>query len=110
MKINGKKLTAIILALTIAISMAAVGLTNVGAYADDSVSGAGNKVYFQVDSSLWKNYKNITCYIFPHNGGDAPITWGSKKGVMTYEGGDIWSFDFDEKGIYISKGKKYILK
>lgn len=69
-------------------------------------SGSGNKVYFYADPSLWKYFKNITMYIYEH-GGDTLITWGSKKGNMTNEGNNIWSFDFDQKGISLDPGKQY---
>ncbi|MBQ4214175.1 MAG: hypothetical protein II673_03275, partial [Ruminococcus sp.] len=73
---------------------------------DDSTVGAGNKVYFEVNPDLWKNFKTVTLYLYPH-GGDAMITWGSKKGNMTYEDNNVWSFDFDAKGIELDSGKQY---
>ena len=76
------------------------------AAADDSTVGAGNKVYFEVNPDLWKNFRTVTLYLYPH-GGDALITWGSKKGNMKDEGGNKWSFDFGDKGIEIESGKQY---
>lgn len=73
---------------------------------DDSTVGAGNKIYFEVNPDLWKNFKTVTLYLYPH-GGDALITWGSKKGNMKDEGGNKWSFDFDAKDIEIESGKQY---
>lgn len=69
-------------------------------------SGSGNKVYFYADPSLWKNYKTFTMYFYEH-GGDTLITWGSKKGNMTDEGNNIWSFDFDQKYITLDPDKQY---
>ena len=73
---------------------------------DDSTVGAGNKVYFEVNPDLWKNFKTVTLYLYPH-GDSALITWGSKKGNMTDEGNNVWSFDFDAKGIELDSGKQY---
>nr|WP_316619929.1 LPXTG cell wall anchor domain-containing protein [uncultured Ruminococcus sp.] len=73
---------------------------------DDSTVGAGNKIYFEVNPDLWKNFRTVTLYLYPH-GGDALITWGSKKGNMKDEGGNKWSFDFVDKGIEIESGKQY---
>lgn len=73
---------------------------------DDSTVGAGNKIYFEVNPDLWKNFRTVTLYLYPH-GGDALITWGSKKGNMKDEGGNKWSFDFDAKDIEIESGKQY---
>ena len=64
-----------------------------------------NKVYFEAPD-FWKNYKNITMYLYNHNGEEV-ITWGSKKGIMTKEDGNTWSFDFKAKGITIDSGKQY---
>jgi|GEM_PF-768445 len=64
-----------------------------------------NKVYFEVPD-FWKNYKNITMYLYNHNG-DEVIIWGSKKGNMTKEDGNTWSFDFNAKGITIDSSKQY---
>lgn len=64
-----------------------------------------NKVYFEAPD-FWKNYKNITMYLYNHNGEEV-IAWGSKKGNMTKEDGNTWSFDFNAKGITIDSGKQY---
>ena len=61
---------------------------------DDSTVGAGNKVYFEVNPDLWKNFKTVTLYLYPH-GDSALITWGSKKGNMTDEGCNICAFAED---------------
>ena len=84
-------------------SVAAADDSSVAA-ADNATVGDGNKIYFEVNPDLWKNFNTITLYMYPH-GGDALITWGSKKGNMTDEGGNKWSFDFDAKGIEIESGR-----
>ena len=79
----------------------------VGAAEGDAV-GAGNKVYFEVNTSLWKNFKTVRLYMYAHDGSDFPLnTWGSKKGDMEEEGDNIWSFDFDKKGYTVESGKQY---
>ena len=65
-----------------------------------------NSIYFYVNDNLWKNFNNITMYIYEHNG-DACITWGSKKGNMTNCGNGFWGFDFDAKGIELDPSKQY---
>ena len=65
-----------------------------------------NSIYFYVNDNLWKNFNNITMYIYEHNG-DAWITWGSKKGNMTNCGNGFWGFDFDAKGIELDPSKQY---
>ena len=75
---------------------------------DDSTVGAGNKVYFEVNPDLWKNFKTVTLYMYAHDGSDFALnTWGSKKGKMTDEGNNIWSFDFAAKDIELDSGKQY---
>ena len=84
------------------------GDSSVGA--DDSGSaavGAGNTINFQVDTSLWKNFKKVYCYLYEH-GGDEIIVWGSNKGAMTDTKKDnVWTFDLDAKGISLDSGKQY---
>lgn len=83
------------------------GDSSVGA--DDSGSAAvgGNSISFQVDKNLWKNFKKITFFLYDHETGDQIITWGSNKGNMDDAGNDIWTFDFDKKGITLESGKQY---
>ena len=78
-----------------------------------------SKVYFYADPSLWTEqaeeasgsariwgYKNITLYLYDYRYGEI-ITWGSKKGNMTDEGNNIWSFDFAEKNYELEDGAHY---
>ena len=115
MKKQSKKLTALLLVIALLLTVAATGLTSVSASADESsvVSADGgtpvsgnNKIYFEVNSALWRNFKDITVYIYEHNG-DALFPYGSKKGIMTNEGNNIWSYDFDAKGFAIEEGIQY---
>lgn len=87
-------------------SVGAADDSSVGADADSS-TGAGNKVYFQVDTNLWKNFKVVTFYLYEHESGNEIITWGSKKGNMTDEGNNIWSYDLDARGITLDSNKQY---
>ena len=64
------------------------------------------KICFEVNPDLWKYFNTITMYLYEHNG-DALITWGSRKGNMTYQGYNIWSFDFDANGIKLESDKQY---
>ena len=77
-----------------------------GGIATPDEPSVGGKIYFEVNPNLWKTFKTITMYIYPH-GESALITWGSKKGNMTYEGNNIWSFDFGAKGIGLYPSKQY---
>ena len=122
-----KKIASIVLAATMMIGTAAITASaaetneavaaadetvgaadeTVGAAEGDAV-GAGNKVYFEVNTSLWKNFKTVRLYMYAHDGSDFPLnTWGSKKGDMEEEGDNIWSFDFDKKGYTVDPGKQY---
>ena len=58
-----------------------------------------SKIYFYADPALWQNYEYIDIYIYDRNG-DQLITWGSKKGRMTDEGNNIWSFDIRGKRLH----------
>ena len=46
---------------------------------------------------MWQNYEYIGICKYEHNG-DILMDWGSKKGRMTDEGNNIWSYDIAEKG------------
>ena len=72
--------------------VAAADDSSVGADEGSEATGAGSKVYFEVPSD-WKNFKKITFFLNDHTTGTQLITWGSKKGYMTDEGGGKWSFD-----------------
>ena len=77
----------------------------VGAEGSES-TGADSKVYFDVSSMGWNNYKSIMIYLYEHNG-DVLIQWQSKKGRMTDEGNGKYSFDLAAKGYPLDAGKEY---
>ena len=64
------------------------------------------KIYFQVPSE-WRNYKKIAFFLADHNTGEQFITWGSKKGYMTDEGGGIWSYNFENAGFSLDSNRNY---
>ena len=82
------------------------GDSSVGADDSGSVAVGGNSISFKANTSLWKSIKVVTCYLYEH-GGDEIITWGSKKGNMDKGDNDVWTFDFDKKGITIDSSKQY---
>ncbi len=126
-----KKIVSIVIAAMMVTSMAAVAVSaaesdvavgaasdnesvaaqdgdSVGAESGDSAVGAGNTVSFQVDTSLWKNFKSVRLYMYAHDGSDFPLnTWGSKKGDMQKTGDNLYTFDFDAKGYTVESGKQY---
>ena len=64
------------------------------------------KIYFYADPDYWKNFKNAYVYLYDRDEGEL-IIWGSKKGRMTDEGNDIWSFDMNGLGIKFEKDHNY---
>ena len=62
-----------------------------------------SKIYFYADPALWQDYEYINMYLYGssnygYNGYDLePWAWGAKKGRMTNEGNNIWSYDIAEK-------------
>ncbi|MBQ2359145.1 MAG: hypothetical protein II395_10435, partial [Ruminococcus sp.] len=81
-------------------AVAAADDSAVGAEEGSASAGEGSKIYFDANSSGWKNFKTITFYLYSKADGEI-IGWGSKKGNMTDDGGGIWSFDLDKAGITI---------
>ncbi len=61
------------------------------------------KIYFDANSTGWKNFKTITFYLYSKVDGEI-ITWGSKKGIMKDEGNGIWSFDLSNYPIGTNYG------
>ncbi len=87
-------------------AVAAADDSAVGADEGSESTGAETKIYFDVNSAGWKNFTNITLYLYEH-GGSEIIPWGSKKGNMTDEGNGKWSFDIEGKGYSLDSGKAY---
>ncbi|MBQ2474687.1 MAG: hypothetical protein II513_05010, partial [Ruminococcus sp.] len=82
-------------------AVAAADDSAVGAEEGSASAGEGSKIYFDANSSGWNNFRTITFFLVNHQTGEQIITWGSKKGNMTDDGGGIWSFDLDKAGITI---------
>ena len=72
-----------------------------------------SKIYFYADPALWpkeNKYEYIDIYLYDRNNdlnGGALITWGSKKGRMTDEGNNIWSFDLAGRGYTLDDNSSY---
>lgn len=64
------------------------------------------KVYFYADPNYWKNFKDAYVYLYDRAEGET-IAWGSKKGKMTDEGENIWSFDVTENGYTLAENHNY---
>ena len=64
------------------------------------------KIYFYADPALWQNYDYIDIYLYDHNG-SVQIDWGSKKGRMTDEGNNIWSYDIAQYGFTLDDNSSY---
>lgn len=104
-----KKFISIILTLALVLSIVAIGAVSVSAAEIKAPSWekkADNKVYFYAEPKLFSYFTSIYLYIYEH-GRDEVILWGSKKGKMTNEGNNVWSFDFSEKGIELDSRKQY---
>ena len=74
----------------------AVGADDNSAVGADDASdstGSDGKIYFDANSAGWKNFTDITLFLYEHESGDKLIQWGSKKGKMKDGGNGIWSFD-----------------
>ena len=103
-----KKIISILLCLAMLFTLFSIGAVSAGA-ADKAApkweQRQDGKVYFYADTKLMDG--TITLYIYDHTCGEELIPWGSKRGKMTDEGNNIWSFDFAEKGITLSEGKQY---
>lgn len=84
----------------------AVGAENsseVGADNSSEATGATTKIYFDVESSGWNNYKNIYCHIWRPDGkgGDWP-SWQSRKELCVKEEDGRYSYDTSKTGNTIS--------
>ena len=64
------------------------------------------KIYFYADPALWQNYEYIDIYLYDRNG-NHPIEWGSRKGRMTDEGNNIWSYDIAQYGFTLDDNSSY---
>lgn len=65
---------------------------------DESEVGAGTKIYFDVSSSGWKNYKTIYCHIWRADGTGTWTSWQTRKEMCTKESDDLYSYDVTKTG------------
>lgn len=74
-----------------------------------SETGAENKIYFDVESSGWKNYQYIFCHIWAADGSGTWTSWGTRAERCVLEDDGRWSYDLSKTGneIKSSDGNKY---
>lgn len=65
---------------------------------DESQVGAGTKIYFDVKSSGWKNYKKIYCHIWRADGTGNWTSWQTKKEECKKENDDLYYYDITKTG------------
>ncbi|MBQ4129070.1 MAG: LPXTG cell wall anchor domain-containing protein [Ruminococcus sp.] len=86
--------------------VAADGAADTGADAG-AETGAGNVLNFDANSTGWKNFKKIFCYIWAY-GGDSFFAWQAKASACTDTDGDgVWTYDLDAKGVSLEAGVLY---
>ncbi|MBQ1507306.1 MAG: hypothetical protein IIZ36_02640, partial [Ruminococcus sp.] len=83
--------------------------SDVGAEADSESTGSDSVIYFDASSTSWSSdtiKQGVFFFLRDFKEGQI-ITWGSKKGKMTDEGGGKYSYDLGEKGIELQSGHNY---
>ena len=86
------------------------GGADTGADGGADTAASGQKIYFDASTTGWNNYTIIMVYCYEPESGDIQIDWAAKKkGGMTNEGNDIWSYDFSAKGITLDTSKQYAI-
>lgn len=93
-----KGITASALALTVPMSMLAMGGLAVSAASTDENVSEGTKIYFDVNSTGWENYKRIYCHIWRADGTGEWTTWQSKSEKCVNEGNGLYSYDVAKTG------------
>ena len=94
-----KGITATALAITIPMSMLAVGgFSMSAAESDETEIMAGTKIYFDVESAGWKNYKNIYCHIWRADGTGEWPSWQTRKERCDKEDNGLYSYDLAKTG------------
>ncbi len=110
-----KKIASLVLAATMMISTAAFATSAAEVPAEESAVvaadessavGAANKVNFDANSTGWKNFKKVFCYIWEY-GGSEFFAWGSRKTQCSDNGDGTYSFDLDKAGISLDSSKVY---
>lgn len=105
-----KKIMSWLLTLTLVLSVVSIGA--IGAHAAEPAGApaweqkSDGKIYFYADPAYWTDYSAMTCYLYERDNGEL-IIWGSKKGKMTDEGNNIWSFNPADQGISFDKDGHY---
>lgn len=94
-----KGITATALAITIPMSMLAVGgFSMSAAESDETEIMAGTKIYFDVESAGWTNYKNIYCHIWRADGTGEWNSWQTRKELCDKEDSGLYSYDLAKTG------------
>lgn len=106
-----KGITASALALTVPMSMLAMGGLAVSAASTDENVGEGTKIYFDIDSTGWENYTTIYCHIWRADGTGEWTNWQTRKEICTKEDNGLYSYDVAKTGnadeIVQSENHKY---
>lgn len=93
-----KGITASALALTVPMSMLAMGGLAVSAASTDENVGKGTKIYFDIDSTGWENYTTIYCHIWRADGTGEWTNWQTRKEICTQEDNGLYSYDVAKTG------------
>lgn len=93
-----KGITASALALTVPMSMLAMGGLAVSAASTDENVGNGTKIYFDIDSTGWENYTTIYCHIWRADGTGEWTNWQTRKEICTKEDNGLYSYDVAKTG------------
>lgn len=93
-----KGITASALALTVPMSMLAMGGLAVSAASTDENVGEGTKIYFDIDSTGWENYTTIYCHIWRADGTGEWTNWQTRKEICTKEDNGLYSYDVAKTG------------
>lgn len=118
MKQSFKRILSVTLAGIMAASVIPMALVSASATKANDVVSADNspqweqksdgKVYFYANPDYWKNFKDACVYLYDRDVDEGEmIIWGSKKGKMTNEGDNIWSFDVTGKGYTLDENHNY---
>lgn len=94
-----KGIAATALAITIPMSMLAVGgFSMSAAESDETEVMAGTKIYFDVESAGWTNYKDIYCHIWRADGTGEWPNWQTRKELCDKEDSGLYSYDLAKTG------------
>lgn len=105
----GKKLFSMVLAAMIILS---AGATTIFAASETEDTSTTSKIYFDVNSSDWKDFSKIYCHIWTTDG-VCFTDWQTKKELCTKEENGLYSYDltkwsdFTGKEIKETDGKEY---